>query len=65
MNNLGQLIEVAALHMQSPSQVPLKQQQVDLDVHTYSYIARRGFTSFHHKLDSVVFENAFVIQGNR
>eukprot|EP00887_Chlorella_sp_A99_P000473 scaffold17.g473.t1 len=39
--------------------------EVDLDVHNYAYIARRAFHGFMGRLAPVVFENAFVIQGNR
>lgn len=39
--------------------------EIDLDVHSYAYIARRGYYSYIGKLASVVFENGFVLQGNR
>lgn len=38
--------------------------QVDLDVHTWNFIARKAFFNYIPKLSTVVFENAFVIQGN-
>ncbi|KAL4421206.1 hypothetical protein ABPG77_010081 [Micractinium sp. CCAP 211/92] len=39
--------------------------EIDMDVHNYAYIARKAFHSFIHRLAPVVFENAFVVQGNR
>ena len=36
-----------------------------MDVHSYAYLARRAFASLIPRLGSVVFENAFVVQGNR
>ncbi|KAI8466835.1 MAG: hypothetical protein J3K34DRAFT_52796 [Monoraphidium minutum] len=38
--------------------------EVDMDVHSYAYLARKAFNSFHSRLKSVVWENAFVLQGN-
>jgi len=38
--------------------------EVDLDIHTYTYLARNALTSFISRLKTVVWENAFVIQGN-
>ena len=38
--------------------------EVDLDVHSYAYLARKALTSFTGRLGPVVYENAFVIQGN-
>ena len=38
--------------------------QVDLDIHTYTYIARTALLSFMTRLASVIWEVAFVIQGN-
>lgn len=35
-----------------------------MDVHTWNFIARKAFFSYIPKLSTVVFENAFVIQGN-
>lgn len=39
--------------------------EIDLDVHNYAYLARKAFTGFTSRLDSVIFDNAFIIQGNR
>lgn len=39
--------------------------EVDLDVHAYAYLARKAFTSYLPRLGGVVFETAFVVQGNR
>jgi hypothetical protein len=39
--------------------------EIDLDVHSFAYIARRAFYGFLSRLATVVFENAFVLQGNR
>ena len=39
--------------------------EVDLDVHQYAFLARRALASFLPRLGSVVFENAFIIQGQR
>lgn len=36
--------------------------EIDVDVHSYAYLARRAFGAFIPRLTSVVFENAFVIQ---
>lgn len=37
---------------------------MDLDIHTYTYIARTALLSFMTRLASVIWEVAFVIQGN-
>jgi hypothetical protein len=34
-----------------------------MDVHNYAFIARKAFHGFIHRLAPVVFENAFVVQG--
>lgn len=39
--------------------------EVNMDVHKYAYIARRAFYGYMTRLGSVVFENGFVLQGNR
>lgn len=39
--------------------------EVDLDVHSFAYIARRAYYGYIDRLSPVVFENAFVLQGNR
>ncbi|CAD7696400.1 unnamed protein product [Ostreobium quekettii] len=39
--------------------------EIDVDVHAYAYLARRALQSFTARLHTLVFENAFVIQGNR
>ncbi|KAK9862586.1 hypothetical protein WJX84_000829 [Apatococcus fuscideae] len=39
--------------------------EMDLNIHGYAYVARRAFGGFIPRLPSAVFENAFVIQGNR
>jgi len=39
--------------------------EVDLDIHNYAYLARKAFTGFTSRLQTVVFDNAFIIQGNR
>lgn len=39
--------------------------EVDVDVHSYAYLARRVFNSVYGRLNTIVFENAFVLQGNR
>ncbi|KAJ9507108.1 hypothetical protein QJQ45_004731 [Haematococcus lacustris] len=38
--------------------------EVDLDLHKYTYLARRAITSYLHRLPYVIWEIAFVIQGN-
>ncbi|KIZ06999.1 hypothetical protein MNEG_0944 [Monoraphidium neglectum] len=38
--------------------------EVDMDVHSYAYLARKALNSYHSRLKSVVWENAFVLQGN-
>lgn len=38
--------------------------EIDVDVHSYAYLARRAFGAFIPRLTSVVFENAFVIQAS-
>jgi hypothetical protein len=37
--------------------------EIDMDVHNYAFIARKAFYGFIHRLAPVVFENAFVVQG--
>jgi hypothetical protein len=37
--------------------------EIDLDVHNYAFIARKAFHGFIHRLAPVIFENAFVVQG--
>jgi hypothetical protein len=39
--------------------------EIDLDVHSFAYIARRAYYGYIDRLSPVVFENAFVLQGNR
>lgn len=39
--------------------------EIDVDVHSYAYIARRAFWGYLTRLAPVIFENAFVLQGNR
>ncbi len=39
--------------------------EIDIDVHSYAYIARRAFYGYISRLAPVIFENAFVLQGNR
>ena len=39
--------------------------EIDIDVHCYAYIARRAFFGYLTRLAPVIFENAFVLQGNR
>ncbi|KAK9813897.1 hypothetical protein WJX73_003693 [Symbiochloris irregularis] len=39
--------------------------EIDIDVHSYAYIARKAFSGFIPRLSTVVFENAFVVQGNQ
>lgn len=39
--------------------------EIDLDVHNYAYLARRALSGYLNRLESVVFENAFLLQGNR
>eukprot|EP01025_Chloroclados_australasicus_P015769 TRINITY_DN17618_c0_g1_i4.p1 TRINITY_DN17618_c0_g1~~TRINITY_DN17618_c0_g1_i4.p1 ORF type:complete len:491 (-),score=46.31 TRINITY_DN17618_c0_g1_i4:316-1788(-) len=38
--------------------------EIDMDVHVYQFIARKAFQGYVGKLGEVVFENAFVVQGN-
>lgn len=38
--------------------------EIDVDVHCYAYLARKAFSGFIPRLATVVFENAFIIQGN-
>ena len=35
-----------------------------MDVHSYAYLARKAFAGFIPRLATVIFENAFIIQGN-
>jgi hypothetical protein len=39
--------------------------EVDMDVHSYAYIARRAYYGYLSRLAPVVFDNAFVLQGHR
>ena len=43
---------------------PVLSLKVDLDIHTYSYVAKTALVSFMTRLASVIWEVAFVIQGN-
>ena len=36
--------------------------EIDLDVHSYAYLARKAFHAFIPRLATVIFENGFVIQ---
>ena len=36
--------------------------EIDLDVHSYAYLARKAFHAFIPRLLTVIFENGFVIQ---
>jgi hypothetical protein len=38
--------------------------EVDFDLHQYTYLARRAITSYIQRLEAVVWETAFVVQGN-
>lgn len=38
--------------------------EIDLDIHSYSFFARQAFLGYMQRLSTVVFEVAFVIQGN-
>jgi hypothetical protein len=38
--------------------------EIDVDVHAWAYVARRALHGFLGRLATVVFENAFVLQGN-
>ncbi|KXZ49242.1 hypothetical protein GPECTOR_22g834 [Gonium pectorale] len=38
--------------------------EVDIDIHAYQFLARRAFGAYFTRLPEVVFENAFIIQGN-
>lgn len=38
--------------------------EIDLDIHVYSFFARQAFLGYMPRLNTVVFEVAFVIQGN-
>eukprot|EP00798_Chlamydomonas_sp_ICE-L_P006423 gene6423-3049_t len=38
--------------------------EIDLDVHQYAYVARTALMSFMNRLNSVIWETAFIIQGN-
>ena len=39
--------------------------EIVLDIHQFAYIARRAFSGFVPRLSTVIFEDAFVLQGNR
>ena len=36
--------------------------EIDLDVHSYAYLARKALHAFIPRLATVIFENGFVIQ---
>ncbi|GLI62060.1 hypothetical protein VaNZ11_004488 [Volvox africanus] len=38
--------------------------EVDIDIHSYQFLARKAFGAYFGRLKEVIFENAFVIQGN-
>lgn len=39
--------------------------EIDFDIHSYAFIARKGFDSMFSRLRNVVFDAAFLLQGNR
>lgn len=39
--------------------------EIDVDVHSYAYLAKKALNSFITRLAPVIFENGFVVQGNR
>lgn len=39
--------------------------EIDLDIHAWTYLARKAFSSYIPRLGTVVFENAFVVQVRR
>ncbi|KAG2495058.1 hypothetical protein HYH03_006669 [Edaphochlamys debaryana] len=38
--------------------------EVDIDIHLYQFLARKAFSAYFSRLPTVIYENAFVIQGN-
>lgn len=38
--------------------------EIDLDVHSYTYLARRALTSYVPRLAAVIYDNAFVVQAS-
>eukprot|EP01023_Acetabularia_acetabulum_P037171 TRINITY_DN3519_c0_g1_i1.p1 TRINITY_DN3519_c0_g1~~TRINITY_DN3519_c0_g1_i1.p1 ORF type:complete len:518 (-),score=90.45 TRINITY_DN3519_c0_g1_i1:249-1802(-) len=38
--------------------------EIDVDIHVYPFVARKAFQGYVGRLGEVVFENAFILQGN-
>ncbi|PNH10060.1 hypothetical protein TSOC_003257 [Tetrabaena socialis] len=54
----------ASLDKQQQQQQQQQDPTINIDIHSYQFLARKALGGFLNRLTEVIFENAFVIQGN-